>query len=193
MKLKESGMPEEKMWKEFFEPDKILKILGIDKSIVNAVDFGCGYGTFTIPAAKRISGKIYALDIEPEMIEITKTKARENRLNNVEPILRDFMSDGSSLQDKSIDYVMVFNVLYTTENPERLLREAYRILRDGGKLGIIHWNYDSTTPRGPPMEIRPKPEQCIEWAKNSGFNHPVRYDLKPYHYGIVLTKGGGKK
>ncbi len=188
MKLKESGMPEEKMWKEFFEPDRILKILGINKSIVNAADFGCGYGTFTIPAAKIISGKIYALDIEPEMIDITKTKARENRLDNVETILRDFMSDGSGLQDKSVDYVMVFNVLYTTENPERLLREAYRILRNGGKLGIIHWNYDSTTPRGPPMEIRPKPEQCIDWATNSGFNNPRRYNLKPYHYGIVMEK-----
>ena len=188
MKLKESGMPEEEMWKEFFEPDKILKILGIDKHIVNAVDFGCGYGTFTIPIAKRISGKIYALDIEPEMIEITETKARENRLYNVKPILRDFMSDGSGLQDKSVDYTMVFNVLYTGEKPEKLLKEAYRILRYGWKLGIIHWNYDPTTPRGPSMEIRPKPEQCIDWATNSGFNSPKKYNLKPYHYGIVMKK-----
>jgi len=109
MKLKESGMPEEEMWKEFFEPDKILKILGIDKHIVNAVDFGCGYGTFTIPIAKRISGKIYALDIEPKMIKETQRKAREHRLRNVKVMLRDFMSDGSGLKDKSMDYVILFN------------------------------------------------------------------------------------
>ena len=188
MKLKESGMPEEEMWEGFFNPDKILKILGINKSIVNVADFGCGYGTFSIPAAKIISGKVYALDIEPEMTETTKRKAREDRLDNIKTILRDFMLDGSGLQDKSVDYVMLFNVLYTSGEPEKLLKEAYRILRNGGKIGIIHWNYDSTTPRGPKMEIRPKPEQCIDWATKSGFNIPKKYDLKPYHYGIVMEK-----
>ena len=188
MKLKESGMPEEKMWIGFFEPEKILQTLGINKSIVNAVDFGCGYGTFTIPAAKIISGKIYAIDIKPEMVKETERKAKESKLGNVKNILRDFVSNGSGLKDKSVDYVMLFNVLYTTGEPKKLLREAYRILRVGGRLGIIHWNYDPTTPRGPPMEIRPKPEQCVEWAESVGFNSPRKYDLKPYHYGIVMEK-----
>ena len=189
MKVRDSGMPNEEMWGEFFKPKRILKTLGIDDSIRDIVDFGCGYGTFTIPVAQVVKGKVYALDIEPEMIEETKRKAEEEKLGNVEVILRDFISKGSGLGNESVDYVMLFNILHT-DKPERLLKEAYRILRDGGKIGIIHWNYDSTTPRGPPMEIRPKPEQCIEWARNSGFNHPVRYNLKPYHYGIVLTKGG---
>ena len=191
MKVRDSGMPNEEMWSEFFEPKKVLKTLGIDKTLRDIVDFGCGYGTFTIPVAQVVKGKVYALDIEPEMIEETKRKAEERKLGNVEVILRDFISNGSGLENESVDYVMLFNILHT-DKPERLLREAYRILRDGGKLGIIHWNYDSTTPRGPPMEIRPKPEQCIKWARNSGFNHPLKYDLKPYHYGIVLTKGGKK-
>ena len=191
MKVRDSGMPNEEMWSEFFKPKMILRTLGIDNRVRDIVDFGCGYGTFTIPVAKFVKGKVYALDIEPDMVEETKRKVRENKLNNVEIILRDFVSNGSGLKDESVDYVMLFNILHT-DKPERLLKEAYRILRDGGKLGIIHWNYDSTTPRGPPMEIRPKPEQCIKWARNSGFNHPLKYDLKPYHYGIFLTKGGKK-
>ena len=191
MKVRDSGMPNEEMWSEFFKPKMILRTLGIDNRVRDIVDFGCGYGTFTIPTARMVNGKIYAIDIDPKMTEETERKIRENKLNNVEIILRDFVSNGSGLKDESVDYVMLFNILHT-DKPERLLREAYRILRDGGKLGIIHWNYDSTTPRGPPMEIRPKPEQCIKWARNSGFNHPLKYDLKPYHYGIVLTKGGKK-
>ena len=192
MKLKESGMPEEEMWSRFFEPNKILRTLGLSNSVGDVADLGCGYGTFTIPAAKIVRGKVYAIDIEPEMIEEIKRKVRENKLNNVEAGVRDFMVNGSGLENESVDYVFLFNILYTTQIPEKLIREAYRILRNGSKLGIIHWNYDSTTPRGPPMEIRPKPEQVIDWARNSGFNHPVRYDLEPYHYGIVLTKNGGK-
>jgi ubiquinone/menaquinone biosynthesis C-methylase UbiE len=53
-----------------------------------------------------------------------------------------------------VDYAMLFNILHA-EQPERLLREARRILAPHGLLGIIHWNYDPSTPRGPSMEIRP--------------------------------------
>jgi ubiquinone/menaquinone biosynthesis C-methylase UbiE len=61
-------MPEEKAWDKFFNPIKILKTLGLNSSTIDVVDFGCGYGTFTIPAAKIIRGKVYAIDVEPEMI-----------------------------------------------------------------------------------------------------------------------------
>jgi ubiquinone/menaquinone biosynthesis C-methylase UbiE len=151
------------------------------------VDFGCGYGTFTIPAAEMIRGKIYAFDIEPEMIEATNQKARSLGLSNVEAVLRDFMSEGSGLKDLSVDFVMLFNILHAAK-PTDLLREAYRILKFGGKIGIIHWNYDAATPRGPPMKMRPKPEQCRRWAESVGFSFEKRLDLKPYHYGILMRK-----
>lgn len=73
------------------------------------MEFGCGYGTFTIPAAKTIKGKIYALDIEPDMIQITKEEAEKNGLNNIQTVLCDFMAEGSGLPDGSVDYVMLFN------------------------------------------------------------------------------------
>ena len=187
MKVRESGMPEEKVWGGFFDAKRIIKRMGITKGVKDIADFGCGYGTFTIPVAKMVNGKVYALDIDPEMTKETERKVRENRLSNVKTILRDFVSNGSGLKDGSVDYVMLFNILHAKE-PEKLLREAYRILKNGGKLGIIHWNYDSTTPRGPPMNIRPKPEQCIKWGESVGFNNLKKYDLKPYHHGIVMGK-----
>jgi ubiquinone/menaquinone biosynthesis C-methylase UbiE len=187
MKARESGMPEEGYWAGFFNPENILEKMGINGKIKDVADFGCGYGTFSIPVAKLVSGKVYAIDIESEMIEITKRKAEENGLDNIEIILRDFISNGSGLNDENVDYAMLFNILHA-EEPEKLLREAYRILRKDGKLGIIHWNYDPTTPRGPSMEIRPKPEQCIEWAESVGFEFQQTYNLKPYHYGIMMQK-----
>ncbi len=189
MKLKESGMPGgEDAWEKFFSPEKILKTLEVDNKVRDIADFGSGYGTFTIPAAKIVKGKVYAIDIDSELIETTKKRIDEEGLNNVETMLRDFIINGSGLKKESVDYAFLFNMLYVNGNPDKLLKEAYRILKPNGKVGIIHWNYDPTTPRGPSMEIRPKPEQIIKWAKNAGFNSPEQHDLKPHHYGIVMEK-----
>ena len=187
MKIRESDMPDCKMWESFFNAEKILESLGINNKTGDVAEFGCGYGTFTIPVAKIIQGKIYALDIEPEMISVTKNEAAQHALKNVITVLRDFMAEGSGLEDESVDYAMLFNILHL-EKPMILINEAKRILRGRGKLGIIHWNYDPMTPRGPSMDIRPKPEDCIKWAESAGFSGAIRFDLKPYHYGIVLTK-----
>ena len=187
MKIRESGMPEEKIWEGFFNPIKILETLGIGKKIGDVAEFGCGFGTFTIPAAKMVSGKIYGIDIDPEMLEITKNKAKEHKLDNIVTVKQDFITKGSSLDSESVDYVMLFNILHG-EQPEKLFEESWRILKPNGMLGIIHWNYDPKTARGPSMNIRIKPEQCLEFAKSTGFVNPSTYDLKPYHYGITLKK-----
>lgn len=190
MKIRDSGMPDREMWEKFFQPEKILKTLGLSAQTGDVAEFGCGYGTFTLPAAKIIKGKVFALDIEPEMIALTRSQATNHGLNNIETILRDFIAEGSGLKDESVDFAMLFNILHL-ENPVELLREAQRILMPGGKIGIIHWNYDPATPRGPSMDIRPKPKECLKWAKEVGFHKPTQFDLKPYHFGIVLSKKGG--
>ncbi len=187
MKIRESGMPERKIWDKFFNPVNILSTLELNSQTVDVAEFGCGYGTFTIPAAKIIKGTIYALDIDPDMIRMNSEEAKKQGLDNVRTMLRDFMTEGSGLAEGSVDYVMLFNILHL-ENPKSLLKEAWRILKQEGQLGIIHWNYDPKTPRGPSMDIRPKSEQCIQWAKSVGFCKPIRHDLRPYHYGIVFKK-----
>jgi len=185
-------MPEQRMWERLFNPSNVLSVMGVSGNIRDVAEFGCGYGTFTVPAAKIISGTVYAIDIEEEMTSLTEREAKRNNLHNIKPMLRDFVADGTGLKDKSVDYVMLFNILHI-EHPEVLLKESYRILRPNGKMGIIHWNYDPKTPRGPSMDIRPKPENCIEWAKKAGFTSPKQFDLKPYHYGIVMTKKGEER
>ena len=80
MKIRESGMPPQDVWDAFFDPDGILDRLGLDGSVTDAVEFGCGYGTFTMPAANRVSGRVLALDIEAEMLAIaTRNRGRGYR------------------------------------------------------------------------------------------------------------------
>jgi SAM-dependent methyltransferase len=189
MKVRESGMPEERVWNSFYSPDSILDELGLTCNIRDAADLGCGYGTFAIPAAKRIQGTLHGFDVDPDMIESTRRFAEQQDVGNMRPYLRDFMADGTGLPDASVDYVMLFNILHA-EDPVGLLSEAFRILHDGGSVGIMHWNYDPETPRGPPMNIRPRPEQCVRWAESAGFIIARRHiALPPYHYGIAARKG----
>ncbi len=67
-------------------------------------------------------------------------------------------------KDNSVDYVMLFNILHA-EDPVSLLKEAHRILKRDAKVGVIHWIYSDSTPRGPSLDIRPKPHQCIQWME----------------------------
>jgi len=189
MKTRESGMPEEKVWDSFFQPDEILEQLGLRIGVGNVAEFGCGYGTFAIPAARRSRGTVYAYDIEPQMVAATDQRAASAAMANVTAVVRDFMAVGTGLPTASVEYAMLFNILHA-EEPGVLLAEARRILIPDGLLGIIHWNCDPATPRGPSMSIRPRPEQCRDWAIDAGFRlrQPGIVDLPPYHFGMSLEK-----
>ena len=189
MKVRDSGMPDEEMWTGFFDPFKVLEVLGLGRGVQDVVEFGCGYGTFTLAAAGIASGTVHALDIEPEMVDVVLQKCGEAGIANVHAAVRDFVSDGTGLADSSMDAALLFNILHH-EEPVALMKEAFRVLKPNGMLAVIHWNYDPATPRGPAMEIRPRPEQCIEWGRAAGFlfNDMDRYDLQPYHYGLRFRK-----
>jgi ubiquinone/menaquinone biosynthesis C-methylase UbiE len=185
MKVRESGMPEAGFWDSLFDVPRILDAMQIGDAVKNAVEFGCGYGTFAVPAARRIQGTLYGLDIDSAMIEFVRERAGQEHINNIKLLLRDFVTEGTGLNEASVDYVMLFNILHA-ENPEQLLGEARRILVPGGRLGVIHWNYDPDTPRGPPMSIRPRPEECRAWIEAAGFRITEPHlNLPPHHYGIL--------
>ena len=185
MKIRESGMPPEETWQTYFRPAEALETLCLGRDVTNVVDLGCGYGTFTIPAARITNGTVHAFDVDPSMIEETRRKAEAAGCRNVNLCLRDFVVDGTGLDDSFADYVMLFNLLHA-EHPEQLLQESFRILRSGGLLAIMHWNHDPDTPRGPSMDIRPTPDDCARWAKAAGFTILAgQVDLPPYHYGVI--------
>ena len=188
MKVRDSGMPAEDMWETFFDPQKILSTLAFDNPLAEVIDFGCGYGTFAIAAARLTKGTVYALDIDAEMVRVTAQRGASLGLSNLKAIQRDFVTAGSGLPSESTDYAMLFNILHA-EDPVRLTLEAFRSLRFAGKAAVIHWVHGDTTPRGPDLAIRPHPEQCRQWLRDAGFHILVpELSLPPYHYGVVGEK-----
>ncbi len=189
MKVRESGMPEEAYWETLFDVPLILDRLGVDARWRDVVEFGCGYGTFTVPVAKRISGTLTTFDIDPAMVQRTRERAAVAGLGNVAYVVCDVLACGFGGQTGSKDACLLFNILHC-EQPVHLLAEAARVVRPGGTVLAIHWRYDPRTPRGPNMEIRPKPEQIVEWARETGLleaDGPM-IELPPWHYGFRLRR-----
>jgi len=135
LKVRDSGMPDESMWDGFFNPDAILRTFGIDTGVGDLVEFGCGYGTFTLATARMVSGTVFALDIEPEMITLVQEKCRRAGIVNVQAVVRDFVAQGSHLPEVSMDAALLFNILHHDE-PVALMSEAWRVLKPGGTLVI---------------------------------------------------------
>jgi len=108
MKVRESDIPAEEVWEGFFEPFEVLSALGIDGTVVDVAEFGCGYGTFTIPAATLISGDIYC---------------DRHRAGN------DQHGKGTRAGQRACEYSVNASRLYRrrvrTRRPERGLRDAF--------------------------------------------------------------------
>jgi SAM-dependent methyltransferase len=158
-------MPPEAEWETYFDPCGIVTALECGVS-GDVIEFGCGYGSFTIAAAQRVAGTVYALDIDPLMVEATARRVARANLKNVVVEQRDFVEDGCGRPDASASLAMLFNILHI-EDPVSLLREANRALRVGGVAAVIHWS-----------------EQAgLRWLASPDLTG------SPWHWGLLLQRG----
>jgi predicted methyltransferase len=123
--------------------------------------------------------------MDPEMLAVIRAKSHQQP--NLQVSQRDFIEEGCGLPDGSADYAMLFNILHA-EEAAALLIEARRVLKPGGTLAVMHWNYDPSTPRGPSMDIRPRPEDCLSMVERAGFTVGPLLNLPPHHYGFSARR-----
>lgn len=173
----------------FLEPERIVKSFGLEKGDYVA-DFGAGHGYFVIPLARTVGGdgKVYALDIQKEVLEIIRAKAKLAHLLNIETVWADLDEpQGSKLKDRFIDFVLIANILFQAEKKDALLTEAFRVLREGGRLAVIEWDADSGN-LGPPRESRLKKEEAKTLALKAGFAQDREFAAGDQHYGLLFNK-----
>jgi SAM-dependent methyltransferase len=174
-------MPDEGYWESLFDLDLTHCRLRINRNLCDVAELGCGYGTFTVPVARAISGTVHTFDIDPAMVERTRERAQGLRIDCQ---LRDVMADGFGVT--GVDAVLLFNILHG-DNPVSLLNHAADAVRPGGLVLATHW-LQGETPGGPDQASRPLPEQM--WAQQTGrlrVEGPV-INLPPWHFGLRLPK-----
>ncbi len=112
----------------------ILKEVGIKQGF-QVLDFGCGPGGYVLPASKLVgeTGEVHALDVTPLAIKMVKGLIEKNGLKNVETILSDC---ATGLPDKSLDVVMLYDVLHGLEDKQAVLKELHRVLKPDGLLSF---------------------------------------------------------
>ncbi len=179
-------MPSQDYWEALLDVPRILDAFGFGPTTGDVAELGCGYGTFTLPLARRIGGTVHTLDIDPDMVATTRQRATETDITNIRVETRDVLAAGFGRPAGSCDAALLFNILHA-EEPVALLRAARDVVRPGGLVAVIHWRSDLTTPRGPSLAIRPRPEQIAVWATEAGLQvDGLAFLLPPWHFGLKL-------
>ena len=171
---------------ETSDPFLILSFSGINLHDTVA-DIGCGPGFFTIPLAKYlISGKLYALDVDDEMLDACRQNVNQSHMGNVE-ILKcsDFEFP---LERGSLDGAFLAFVVQQSPDKLRFLRAVRELLQPRGWCTILEW-YRIETESGPPLERRIDPPELTAMAEEAGFHDRGWRDLNGEHYMMMLRNG----
>ncbi len=150
-------------------------------------DIGCGPGFYTIPLAKAVSnGKVYALDVDDEMLDACRRRLAEARLGNVEVL--KCQEYEFPLEDGSLNGLFLGYVVHHVEDRVRFLEAARRLMRPRGWCTVLEWDRQESE-HGPPLERRIDPGELRRLTTEAGFRHLVTRDLGGAQYMTTLRNG----
>lgn len=153
-------------------------------------DFGAGSGHYAVWASEAVGGegKVYALEIQKDLLSRLSSLVKERGANNVEVIWADLEKEGgSTLKDASIDSGIVANVLFQIENKGSFAKEVSRVIRPGGKLLVVDWS-DSFGHLGPHHDHIVSQAEAKELFEKQGFVVEKPIYAGEHHFGIIMRK-----
>ncbi|MBI3572311.1 class I SAM-dependent methyltransferase [Candidatus Kaiserbacteria bacterium] len=152
-------------------------------------DLGAGSGHYARAAAAIVghSGKVYAVDIQEDVLKHAKSNVHERHHSIVETIWGDIeRQGGTKLRDHLLDAVILANVFFQIENRDGLLAEVKRVMKPSGKLLLVDWA-GSYGGMGPAPERVVSERKAEEFFINGGFHKVKDFRAGPHHYGIIFT------
>jgi len=158
---------------------------------MHAADFGCGStGHIVFPAAKIIGehGIMYGVDIMKSAIQAIHKRAELNKMMNVQTIWSDIELDGkTAIPAKSLDVAFLVNTMVQAKDPNAMLKEIHRLLKDKARLIIVDWVKKGLR-FGPSDDRFINFEDIKKWGRDNGFVVQEEFPVGQYHSGLVFYK-----
>jgi len=175
--------PERAKWQK---PDQVVETLNLTPGqTVADIGVGTGYFAFRLAEAVGPSGKVYAVDLQQEMLDTVQERIQEKGTSNVVPTHSEPLE--TPLPDAEMDLVFIANVTHEYDEIDAGIQSCARILKPKGRLAVVDWKYTETS-SGPPLNHRLPPERLEEAAGKAGLSAIEKHDFLPNHYFIVFEK-----
>ena len=175
---KEFDKPERDAWQK---PEEVIGALKLSPA-ASVADIGAGTGYFAARIAKRVpEGKVFAADVEPDMVRYLGERAGREHVSNLMPVQAS--ADAANLPEP-VDLILVVDTYHHIGHRVRYFSKLRESLRPGGRLAIIDFTADS--PSGPPVEHRIPPEKVTEELAAAGYAPAESYSFLPRQYFLVF-------
>lgn len=180
---------QQKAESSFAHPARNVAAFGIEPGM-QVADFGAGSGAYVFAVADALigSGRVYAVDVQKDLLRRIKNEADRRKLKNVEVLWDDLETrSGSKIASGSIHLVIVSNLLFQVEMKKEVLLEVFRVLKKGGRLALIDWS-DSFGGMGPIQKQVITKASALALAQASHFTLLREFPAGQHHYGLMLQK-----
>jgi len=187
-----TAMPDRDWWAALWpDPEGTLRALGVAPGMM-VVDLCCGDGYFTVALAGIVDGRAYAVDIDPAMVERTRTELSRAGTEVLDLICAD-ARDLPTLLPEKVDYVLIANTFHGVPKKTAMAHAVATVLKPLGRFTVVNWHVlpqERTVvlnrPRGPKTELRMSPDDVRSVVEPAGFTMERVVELPPYHYGAVF-------
>ncbi len=164
----------------------LLRELDIEPGQV-VCDMGCGNGFYTLELARRVGpkGKVYAVDIQPEMLRLLRQAAKQARLGNIVPVLG--APDDPRLPEETFDLVLMVDVYHEFSHPEAMLQAIRRSLKPDGRIALVEFRAED-----PEVPIKPlhkmSKAQILKELPPNGLELVEQFDGLPWQHLMFFQK-----
>jgi cyclopropane fatty-acyl-phospholipid synthase-like methyltransferase len=175
---------------EWQKPDRVVKALGLRPG-QTVCEIGAGPGYFSLRLARKVgrAGRVYAVEVEPPILEVLRERIEASGLRNITPILG--LPDDPLVPRSSFDLVLITDTYHHFPNGPAYLKALTRLLRHRGRIVNIDF-HRRETPVGPPVERRVAREDFLADARRAGLALVAEHDFLPHQYFVVLAPRSGR-